>query len=172
VRSENEGWHCPPGEEYARQFGFYYRLRSSAEINWALQRNLRFLEDYLRADDQRRLISEHARLSATSLLAAHPGMTLSELSASAGATMDEIYLLLVANQIFIDLCAAPLVDPDHVYVFLDQETAFAYSQITRLRPLSPADGMASVEYAVGMESISAKAKSACWMIKMAVENCR
>jgi putative transposase len=36
VRSENEGWHCPPGEEYARQFGFYYRLRTSAEINWAL----------------------------------------------------------------------------------------------------------------------------------------
>lgn len=151
VRSESEGWHCPPGEEYARQFGFYYRLRTSAEINWALQRNLRFLEDYLRADDQRRLISEPARLSVISLLAAHPGMTLSELSGSANATVDEIYLLLSANQIFIDLCAAPLVAPDHVYVFLDQETAFAYSQITRLRPPSPSDGMSSFEYAVGME---------------------
>jgi len=151
VRSESEGWHCPPGEEYARQFGFYYRLRTSSEINWALQRNLRFLEDYLRGADQRRLISEPARLSVTSLLAAHPGMTLSELSGSARATVDEIYLLLSANQIFIDLCAAPLVAPDHVYVFLDQETAFAYSQITRFRPPSPADGMSSFEYAVGME---------------------
>jgi putative transposase len=151
VRGENEEWHCPPGEEYARQFGFYYRLRTSAEINWALQRNLRFLEDYLCADDQRRLISEPAGLSVTSLLAAHPGMTLSELSSSARATMDEIYLLLVTNQIFIDLSKAPLVDPDQVYVFLDQETAFAYSQITRLRPPSPADGMSSFEYAVGME---------------------
>jgi len=151
VRGESDGWHCPPGEEYARQFGFYYRLRTSAEINWALQRNLRFLEDYLRARDQRRSISEPARLSVTSLLGAHPGMTLSELSNCAKATMDEIYLLLGAKQIFIDLCAAPLVDPDHVYVFLDQETAFAYSQITRLRPPSPADGMASFEYAVGME---------------------
>ncbi len=151
VRSENEGWHCPPGDEYARQFGFYYRLRTSAEINWSLQRNLRFLEDYLRADDQRRLISEPARLSVTSLLTAHPGMTLSELSGAARATVDEIYLLLVTNQIFIDLCAAPMVDPDHVYVFLDQETAFAYSQIARLRPPSPADGMTTFEYAAGME---------------------
>ena len=151
VRSESEGWHCPPGEEHAHQFGFYYRVRTSAEINWALQRNLRFLEDYLRSDDQQRLISEHARLSVTSLLAAYPGMTLSELSGSAKATVDEIYLLLVTNEIFIDLCAAPLVDPDQVYVFLDQETAFAYSQITRFRPPSPADGMSSFEFAVGME---------------------
>ena len=151
VRSENEVWHCPPGAEYAQQFGLYYRVRSSAEINWALQRNLRFLEDYLRANDQQRLISEQAKLSVTSLLAARPGMTLRELSGSAKATVDEIYLLLVTNKIFIDLCAAPLVDPDHVYVFLDQDTAFAYSQITRLRPPSPADGMSSVEFAVGLE---------------------
>ncbi len=151
VRSENEGWHCPPGEEYARQFGLYYRVRSSMEINWALQRNLRFLEDYLRADDQQRWISEPAKLSVLSLLAAHPGMTLSELSGSAKATTDEIYLLLVTNEIFIDLCTTPLVDPDRAHVFLDQDTAFAYSQITRLQPPSPADGMSSFEFAVGME---------------------
>ncbi|MCI0392572.1 MAG: Mu transposase C-terminal domain-containing protein, partial [Acidobacteria bacterium] len=151
VRSENEGWHCPPGEEYARQFGLYYRVRSSAEINWTLQRNLRFLEDYLRAGDQQRWISEPAKLSVISLLAAHPGMTLGELSGSAKATMDEIYLLLVSNEIFVDLCAAPLVDPACVRVFLDQEAAFAHSQITRLRPPSPADGMSSFEIVVGME---------------------
>ena len=33
-------WYCPPGEDFARQFGLYYRLRSSAEINWVYQRNL------------------------------------------------------------------------------------------------------------------------------------
>ena len=48
VREEN-GWRCPPGEEYAAQFGLFYRVRSSAEIDWGLQRNLLFLEDYLRA---------------------------------------------------------------------------------------------------------------------------
>jgi putative transposase len=151
VRSDNQGWHCPPGEEYARKFGLYYRVRSSAEVNWALQRNLRFLEDYLRADDQQRLISQQAKLSVISLLAAHPGMTLRELFNRAKATTDEIYLLLVTNEVFVDLLATPLVEPDRVHVFLDQDTAFAYSQITRLRLPSPADGMSSFEFSVGTE---------------------
>jgi putative transposase len=43
-------WTCPPGVHFAEQFGLYYRLRSSAEIDWVLQRNLRFLEDYLALD--------------------------------------------------------------------------------------------------------------------------
>lgn len=151
VRSDNQGWRCPPGEEYARQFGLYYRVRSSAEVNWALQRNLRFLEDYLRTDDQQRLISQQARLSVTALLAAHPGMTLRELFNRAKATTDEIYLLLATNEVFVDLCATPLVEPDCVHAFLDQDSAFAYSQITRLRPPSPADGVSSFEFSVGME---------------------
>ena len=46
-RWEQGGWHCPPGERHAGQFGLYYRVRSSGEINWVLQRNLQFLEDYV-----------------------------------------------------------------------------------------------------------------------------
>jgi hypothetical protein len=30
--------------------GLYYRLRSSAEIDWTLQRNIQYLEDYWRFD--------------------------------------------------------------------------------------------------------------------------
>jgi putative transposase len=40
-------WRCPPGERFAEPFGLFYRLRSSAEIDWVLQRNLRFLQDYV-----------------------------------------------------------------------------------------------------------------------------
>jgi hypothetical protein len=46
-RDEFGHWTCPPGVRVAEQFGLYYRLRSSAEIDWVLQRNFRFLEDYL-----------------------------------------------------------------------------------------------------------------------------
>jgi putative transposase len=49
VLEEDGSWRVPPGEEYAEPYGFYYRLRSSKEINWVLQRNVTFLEDYLRA---------------------------------------------------------------------------------------------------------------------------
>jgi putative transposase len=149
---DSEGqWRCPPGEEYASQFGLYYRLRSSAEINWVLQRNLRFLEDYLRADDQPRLISEQAKFSVQALLTVHPGMMLSQLFTHAKATKDEIYLLLITDEIFVDLCATPLVDPDRVSVFPDRDTAFAYSQITRPHLPAPADGVLPLEFAEGTE---------------------
>ena len=48
--AEDGHWNCPPGEAYARDFGFYYRVRSSREIDWVYQRNIQFLEDYLRSD--------------------------------------------------------------------------------------------------------------------------
>jgi hypothetical protein len=47
MRDDLGRWRCPPGERVAEPLGLYYRLRSSTEIDWVLQRNLRFLEDYL-----------------------------------------------------------------------------------------------------------------------------
>jgi hypothetical protein len=47
VRDEVGRWRCPPAESFAEPFGLFYRLRSSAEIDWVFQRNLRLLEDYL-----------------------------------------------------------------------------------------------------------------------------
>ena len=38
---DSEGrWCCPPGQAFALATGLYYRVRSSEEINWVLQRNL------------------------------------------------------------------------------------------------------------------------------------
>ncbi len=48
VRTDPNSWSCPPAERVAQQYGFFYKLRSSAEINWILQANLTFLEDYFR----------------------------------------------------------------------------------------------------------------------------
>src|SRR5580658_6835887 len=47
-RDEDGRWRCPPGEAHATRFGLYYRLRSSAEIDWTLQRNIQYLDDYWR----------------------------------------------------------------------------------------------------------------------------
>ncbi len=151
VRREHGGWCCPPGEEFARQFGLYYRLRSSAEINWVLQRNLRFLEDYLRTCDQHRLISERAKQSVRDLVAASPGITLGELFSRAPATKDEIFLLIVTREVYVDLSVTSLVDFDRASVFLDYETALAYSQIIGFHPSSPADPVSSFDFAEGAE---------------------
>ena len=47
-RRDGQEWICPPGRQHAEPLGLYYRVRSSAEINWLFQRNVQFLEDYLR----------------------------------------------------------------------------------------------------------------------------
>lgn len=50
-RRDAEGlWSCPPGERHANELGLYYRVRSYQEINWTFQRNLQFLDDYLRSE--------------------------------------------------------------------------------------------------------------------------
>src|SRR5262249_23777219 len=41
VYGEDGKWRCPPGEAVAVALGFYYRVRSSTDIHWIFQRNLR-----------------------------------------------------------------------------------------------------------------------------------
>jgi len=43
---DDQKWHMPPGETFAAQFELSFRVWSNAEINWTLQRNLEFLQDY------------------------------------------------------------------------------------------------------------------------------
>jgi hypothetical protein len=64
-------------ETYARQFGLSYRLRSAKEIHWRLQRNLLFLQDYLRADPG--TISGTTRERLLAYVHAMPGITLADL---------------------------------------------------------------------------------------------
>jgi putative transposase len=50
VQNADGTWCCPPGEAAVAPLGGSYRVRTTAEIDWTVQRNLRFLEDYLRSD--------------------------------------------------------------------------------------------------------------------------
>ena len=45
-RSSDGRWQCPPGEAYAKQFGLSFVVWSDAAVNWTLQQNLIWLEDY------------------------------------------------------------------------------------------------------------------------------
>lgn len=127
VREENV-WHCPPGEEYAAQFGFFYRVRSSAEIDWVLQRNLLFLEDYLHAKEE--APDEKMVCSTTSLVAEHPGITLQELHAIGQVPSDIVFAMIARGQLYADLRVAPLAEPERVRVFRNWETAQGYAVAT------------------------------------------
>jgi putative transposase len=135
IQIENGRWRCPPGEEYASQFGLFYRVHSTSEFDWVFQRNIHFLEDYLRADcpDVDRSASDEI----LSLVHAEPGINLLQLLRSAKrATPDDIYTLIANRQLFVDLTGQPLVDSERVLVFANRETARAY----RLMLTPAADG--------------------------------
>lgn len=132
VQQEDGDWQCPPGEAYAQPLGFFYRVRSSREINWIFQRNLVFLEDYLRSDCptvQEQQIEEIRRL-----VAAKPGMMLKSLvweaaSMGQGITSDHIYTLIACGQLIADLYTLPLAEAERVPVFGDEESARAYALV-------------------------------------------
>jgi putative transposase len=126
-RSDDGKWCCPPGEEYAQQFGLYYRLRSSAEINWVLQRNLVFLEDYLRVGLIK--IGPEIEQFVRQTVATQPGIVLQELLRKNEAAIDAIYSLIATGDIYVDLDLVPLADPERVQVFTDHDAALAYAHI-------------------------------------------
>lgn len=129
VRAADGRWRCPPGEHYAAAHRLYYRLRSSAEIDWCWQRNVDFLADYLHAEapapdpNVAGALLDYVRYA--------PGLTLSALlGANSGGRSDDVYALIATGQLYVDLHAAPLAEPEHVHLFCDRQTAQAYQVIT------------------------------------------
>ena len=86
-------WCCPPGEEYARELGLYYRMRSSREVNWVFQRNIQFLEDYLRFESPH--FSSVVLDRVLTYVSSRPAVTLQEIleETPAIATPDDVYFL-------------------------------------------------------------------------------
>ncbi|MGA7415393.1 MAG: Mu transposase C-terminal domain-containing protein [Bryobacteraceae bacterium] len=118
-RREEDRWTCPPGHQYAQLIGLYYRLRSSAEINWLFQRNIHFLEDYLRSEPQ---VSSLRKQRALAYVAAQPGCSLTDLfhSTDGQLTRDDIYTLIATGDIYVDLLSAVLPEPERVTVWLEK----------------------------------------------------
>ncbi|MDZ7961476.1 MAG: DDE-type integrase/transposase/recombinase [Aulosira sp. DedQUE10] len=125
---EDNRWLYPPGEKYAEQFGLFFHIWSDSQVNWVLQRNFNFLEDYYYHNDVS--VLESAKGIVISLVSAQPGITLAQLLQDAEETCpDDIYFLIATQQIYFDLTAAPLVEPEVCFIFRDQQTAVAYKSI-------------------------------------------
>src|SRR5205085_477110 len=133
----------PPGERVAEPLGFYYRLRSSAEIPWTFLRNLSFLEDYLREDCPAVLaVTKEAVLSHVH---GDPGIVLSELlKCVEGLRSDDIYTLIAQDQLYVDVYAVPLPEPERVHIFCDEETAHAWAVTLAETHLPPRGGTRAV----------------------------
>lgn len=123
VLSEKGRWQCPPGENAAQELGLYYRVRCDSEINWKLQRNLRFLEDYLASEHLN--VPTDIKEKIITIICSHPGIKLAQLLSEA-INPDHIYTLIANQQLYVDLesfCLAS--EPEKIPIFLDQETGKA-----------------------------------------------
>ena len=122
-------WRCPPGEAYAMQWGLEYRIRTDSEIDWALQRNLYFLEDYFRAESESKspLVNEQKIIG---LVESQPGITLLKLL-EWELTPDEIYSLIASKELYVDLSTADLAsEPEKVQLFPSIESVKAAPQLS------------------------------------------
>ncbi|ACB85552.1 TnsA endonuclease N-terminal domain-containing protein [Natranaerobius thermophilus] len=100
-KDTNGQWRCPPGEEYAKKYGLFFRVRSSSEIDENLYNNTIFLEDYLRYNIEVDDITVNTIISTVTL---EPGIKLDKLIKSLGEEyVDSIYHLIVSNELFVDL---------------------------------------------------------------------
>ncbi len=125
-------WRCPPGETHAAQLGLYYRFRSSAEINWTFQRNVQFLADYWRFEAC--IVAPAVRQEVRADVGANPGDWLSDLVAITKATVrrDDLYRLIAAGDIYVDLEAAALVEPEKVRVSFPTQKRRRHVRLSRL----------------------------------------
>lgn len=116
-------WDCPPGRAHAEPLGLYYRVRSSAEIDWTFQRNIQFLDDYLRAD-QLTIPARNCEI-AQATTGAISGIHLDELLqlTRERISADTIFSMIAANILYVDLYAAPLAEPSRVLVYSAPEAA-------------------------------------------------
>jgi hypothetical protein len=128
------GWNCPPGAAYAEALGLYYRVRSSAEIDWTFQRNIQFLDDYLRVE----LSTDSAtgREKVRAYVSAVPGLALDELLQlnKESVSADAIFGMIAANILYVNLHAAPLAEPWRVEVYSSAEAACAAKPCGSAKP--------------------------------------
>lgn len=117
---EDGEWHCTPAEEYAAQFGFFFRVRTS--VNTVLFRNLKFLKGYYLPHCLPPDTEIAARVM--SVVSDEPGILLVDLRKRLGDSAgDCIHKMIVEEQLYVDLEHYPLAEPDRVQVFANVEVA-------------------------------------------------
>lgn len=131
-RKDAQGrWRCLPGEVHAAGYGLCYTVSSDAEIDWTFQRNILFLEDFLFEETVD--VPEEVVTYIHSLVAAKPGMTLSELLrvlAQHELRADNVYQMIVTDRLYTNLLECVLAKPDKVYLYFNQEVAAMYGSTT------------------------------------------
>jgi len=147
IRSDDGTWYIPPAEEYARQYGLSFRVRSSKDIDWIYLSNIRFLEDYLLQDIVE--VDDKAKNIILSKVAEQPGVTIKELlDDQSGYNSDDIYKLIVCDEIYFDPYKSRITERDRAKLYPNKEMAHAYSFLeasSGVEPINVTDALSCPE---------------------------
>jgi len=126
-RTEEGGWRCLPGEEIAKTLDLSFRVCSSALLPRVQIDNLDFLADYFVAPP---MIPERIVELLRTQVQAEPGGTIAALLGDLpGVRAHDIYALIAADQLYVDLNRASLRDHYRTHVYPDQQTAQALTHL-------------------------------------------
>ncbi len=129
VPDGNGGWCCPPGEEFAAQFGLGFKVRSTLETNWMLVRNLEFLSDYLQ--DKCPLPSQETYCAITKYFDGERWVLLQHLLEQQKASADIVFALIAYGFLIVDLERELLSEPGFTNVCIDSLSAQIYQHQLR-----------------------------------------
>lgn len=126
TRDKDGTWHCPPGEAYAEALGLEFRVRSSLETNWTAVNNAVFLSDYLQENTPK--ASDQQKGMVAKLLAQRAWLRLKDLLEFDQDQLpaDVIYTMVAQGQLYVELDADRLAEPERTVVFRDALAARAY----------------------------------------------
>jgi transposase InsO family protein len=124
VPGENGAWRCPPGEEFASQFGLGFKVRSTQETNWMLVRNLEFLSDYLQ--DKCPPPSQETYFAAAKYFSGEQWILLQHLLEQQEVSTDSIFALIAYRLLIVDLERELLSEPGFTSVCIDSFSAQIY----------------------------------------------
>lgn len=146
VKNQDGQWSCPPASEQSQLLGCYYRIRSDAEIDWIKYRNRQFLKSYT---EQKYQIRTEVADAIKILVKSQPGITYLKLLQYQNISPDDINALLATEELYIDLSAAPLAEPEKVHIFRHKETALAYTLTSVSQNLTVANSLQIIDVDVG-----------------------
>ena len=115
-------WHSPPAEAAASTYGFAFQIWTSAQLNPIWLQNIKALADYFGTDASS--VPPETRKNLKEAVQSTPGLSLEMLRQACNeASADHINLLIVHEELYIDLAAAPLIDLKRVRVYSSREVA-------------------------------------------------
>lgn len=131
-------WRCPPGEQLANNYGFFYQVWSSTEINWIYLRNVIFLEDYLKTETPK-VAAEQQELI-LSFVSSKTGIALSELSEftdDESIPVDTVYQLIACRILYVDLDNQLLTEPARALVYSSYGYCWRILNFQMFQPSEP-----------------------------------